>query len=251
MDYRYAGPLIAIGLLLVSAATVYGAWAIPIAWLGCDLTAVGCAYLGKGHRIFGKSVDGKLALWSRLFFLPYFALASALWHVVRIVSEERACNLVQENLVIGRRLLPREIPNRFVNYVDLTAELEDPAVIRSLPGYLAFPILDASAPDAESLRRAVQRLRPGMTFIHCAQGHGRTGLFAVALLLSTGAVKTATEGLALVQRARPGIRLSPEQRRCLDRYAALISRAQGGVGASESAASSAGTRSLNTASNSP
>jgi protein-tyrosine phosphatase len=138
---------------------------------------------------------------------------------VRIFSREQAYNLVCEDLVVGRRLLPREVPDDFVNYVDLTAELEDPAAIRRGPGYLAFPLLDASAPNAESLRAAVRSLRPGSTFIHCAQGHGRTGLFAVALLLSSGAVQTPEEGVALVRSARPGIRLSPDQRRCLKLYA--------------------------------
>lgn len=163
-----------------------------------------------------------MPLWSRVLFLPYFVLSSAVWHAARIFSREPACNLVWEDLVVGRRLLPREVPDEFVNYVDLTAELEDPAAIRRSPGYLAFPILDASAPDPERLREAVRSLRPGATFIHCAQGHGRTGLFAVALLLSRGGVQTAEEGLALVQSARPGIRFSPEQRRCLEGFARLI-----------------------------
>lgn len=216
---RYAVSLLALGLILVSAVTIYGARGLPFVWLGCDLAVIGCAYLKGGHRIFGKNSEGCVPLWSRILFLPYFVLSSTLWHATRIFSREQAYNLVQEDLVVGRRLLARELPEEFANYVDLTAELEEPLAIRKLPGYLAFPILDASAPDPERLRAAVQGLRPGATFVHCAQGHGRTGLFAVALLLASGAVRTIAEGSALVQSARPGIHFSREQQRCLEAFA--------------------------------
>lgn len=219
---RYAVSLLLLGLILISAVTVYGAWGLPFAWLGCDLLVIGCAYLKRGHRIFGKDGTGCVPVWSRILFLPYFILSSAIWHAARIFSREQAYNFVREDLVIGRRLLARELPEEFANYVDLTAELEEPVTIRRLPGYLAFPILDASAPDPERLREAIQALRPGATFIHCAQGHGRTGLFAVALLLSSRTVRTIAEGSALVQSARPGIHFSREQRRCLERFARLV-----------------------------
>ena len=219
---RYSGSLIALGLVLVSSLAVYGAWGLPVAWLGGDLIVIGCAYLKHKHRIFGKDCSGCVPRWSRIFFFPYFVLSSGIWHAARILGREQAYNLVREDLVVGRRLLAREIPDDFANYVDLTAELEDPVAIRGLPGYVAFPILDASAPDPESLEAAVRSLRPGATFIHCAQGHGRTGLFAVALLLASGEVRTIAEGSALVQSARPGIHFSREQRRCLERFSSLV-----------------------------
>ena len=219
---RYAGSLIALGLVLVSSLAAYGAWGLPIVWLGGDLIVIGCAYLKRKHRIFGKDGSGCVPRWSRVLFFPYFVLSSSIWHAARMFGREQAYNLVREDLVVGRRLLSREVPDDFANYVDLTAELEDPAAIRGLPGYLAFPILDASAPDPESLKAAVRSLRPGATFIHCAQGHGRTGLFAVALLLASGEVRTIAEGSALVQSARPGIHFSREQRRCLERFLPLV-----------------------------
>jgi hypothetical protein len=39
-------------------------------------------------------------------------------------------------------------PSGISNYVDLTAETEDPAAIRQAEAYLAFPILDAGVPEA-------------------------------------------------------------------------------------------------------
>ena len=118
----------------------------------------------------------------------------------------------------------RDLPSyqragEFDNYVDLTAEFAEPAAIRKSPAYRSFPILDGAAPSPEALRAAVAGLRPGRTFVHCAQGHGRTGLFALAVLLSSGVARSVEDGLRLLRTARPGIRLSRDQRRCIEVYA--------------------------------
>jgi protein-tyrosine phosphatase len=155
-----------------------------------------------------------------VLFLPFLLFVGAVWHIVRLVSREPAQNEPTDNLVIGRRLLPREINGEFANYVDLTAEFQEPQAIRNAPNYVSFPILDGAAPDSRAMREVIDRLRPGRTFIHCAQGHGRTGLFALALMLRTGCVKTAAEGLERLRAVRPGVSLSAAQQRCIDEFAA-------------------------------
>src|SRR5207244_2126500 len=126
--------------------------------------------------------------------------------------------------IVGRRLLPGELEGEFINYVDLTAEFAEPFAIRKSAGYVSFPILDGSAPDPESLQEFVNRLRPGRTFIHCAQGHGRTGLFALAIMLKSGAVRTVAEGLEKLGAVRPGIRLSAVQLKCIEEFGSPPSR---------------------------
>jgi protein-tyrosine phosphatase len=156
-------------------------------------------------------------------FLPLLALTTAVWHLVRLLTREMAHNSVTENVVVGRRLLPSELTREFDNYVDLTAEFAEPSAIRRRFGYVCFPILDGGAPTPEALREAVGRLRPGTTFIHCAQGHGRTGLVALAVLLTSGAARDIEDGLQILRAARPGIRLNPDQQRCIDRFAEELS----------------------------
>jgi protein-tyrosine phosphatase len=106
-------------------------------------------------------------------------------------------------------LLPFELEDEFHNIVDLTAEFSEPPSIRSSPFYRSFPILDGGAPTPEALRAAVASLRPGRTFVHCAQSHGRTGLFALAVLLSSGVARSVEDGLRMLLAARPGIRRFP------------------------------------------
>jgi hypothetical protein len=217
MSHRHL--LILLGLVLIPIELVERGWMLLAVWMGGDFLILGIAHARGFHRIFGKRPDGSLPLWSWLVFLPLLLYTSAVWHIFRMASLESAQNVITEDLVIGRRLLPGEIKGEFVNYVDLTAEFPEPVAIRWRDGYLSFPVLDGSAPRPDALREMMNRLRPGKTYVHCAQGHGRTGLFALAVLLKSGDVQTIDEGLEKLRRVRPGINLTAIQRRCIERFA--------------------------------
>jgi protein-tyrosine phosphatase len=131
--------------------------------------------------------------------------------------------MVSDRLTVGRRLLAREGLDGFANYIDLTAEFSEPRALRARPDYVAFPILDASAPSPEQLYATISNLRTGKTYIHCAQGHGRTGLFAAALLLSNDDVGSVEEALSFLVKARPAIRLNDTQLSCLTAFATMLS----------------------------
>jgi hypothetical protein len=217
MSYKYT--LTLIGLILIWFGLVErGWWLLPI-WLGGNFLILGLAHWRSSHGIFGKRPDGTISFWRRVAFLPLLAYTAAVWHLMRICSREQAQNMVADNVVVGRRLLPPELEGEFVNYIDLTAEFAEPSAIRLLPSYSSFPILDGAAPTPYALRRAVACLRPGRTFIHCAQGHGRTGLFALAVLLTSGVVLNVEDGLRMLTTVRPAIRLNSDQQKCIQMYA--------------------------------
>jgi protein-tyrosine phosphatase len=218
---KHAVLLVLLGLALTTMGVAQGGWFLISVWFGMNFLLVGLAHFGKWHRILGKRSDGTLPLWSWLVFGPLLLYTSAVWHLLRLLNREPAQNTVTTDLVVGRRLLPSETQEHFENYVDLTAEFVELARIRNSEGYICFPILDGSAPDPGALRDALKELRPGKTFIHCAQGHGRTGLFACALLLASGKARSVDEGLSMLQNVRPRVRLSRAQRACLDQFAAM------------------------------
>jgi protein-tyrosine phosphatase len=188
-----------------------------------DFIILGMAHARGWHRVFGKKDDGRLPWWSWAVFLPLFAYSGLIWHLLRIFSREPRVNRVTDQLVIGRRLLGSEPPGEFANHVDLTAEFQEPSAFRKQASYLCFPILDAAAPSVGELHRAVALLKPGPTFVHCAQGHGRTGLFALAVLLSSGEAGSIEEGLALLRKVRPGLRLNAAQMGCITLFARRLS----------------------------
>ena len=184
---------------------------------------IGCLfYLArKGDQPTGdaNSPRGGIALKAKRYNQASVSEDKIEGEIDRAIRGEPARTAVTDHLVVGRRLLRSEICETFDNYVDLTAEFIEPSAIRCSPGYCSFPILDGSAPTVEALHAVVNSLRPGRTFVHCAQGHGRTGLFALAVLLSSGAAKAAEDGLQLLRAARPGIRLNRIQRQCIWNYA--------------------------------
>jgi hypothetical protein len=190
-------------------------------WLGFDFIVLGIARIRGFHRIFGKRFNGQMPLWSWLIFLPLHVGTLTVWNVARLLSQEPAFGSVTEHLVVGRRLLASETAGNFDNYVDLAAELPGPSIVRRSSAYFSFPIIDGAAPAAESLKQALVKLGPGRTYIHCALGHGRTGLFALAMLLKSGEVATVEEGLRRLRAVRPGIRLNKDQAACIKAFAKL------------------------------
>jgi hypothetical protein len=217
MSYRHL--LTLLGIVLIVLGLVEQGWRLLAVWLGCDFLILGIAYRRGAHRVFGKRPDGSLPLWSWLLFFPLFIYTTTIWHLVRLFSREPAHSAVTEQLVVGRRLLAFELDGEYDDYVDLTAEFSESSVIRHSPSYRSFPILDGAAPTPEALHAAVSSLRVGRTFVHCAHGHGRTGLFALAVILNSGIAKSVEDGLRMMSAVRPGIRLNREQQRCIQIYA--------------------------------
>lgn len=216
MSYRHL--LVFLGVILVALGLVERGWFLAIVWLGCNFLILGIAHARNAHGVFGKREHGTLPLWSWLLFLPLHIYTVGIWHLIRLFNREAAYNAVSEKLVIGRRLLASEFKGEFENFVDLTAEFSEPYVIRRLSSYCSFPILDGAAPAPEALGAAVAGLKPGRTFIHCAQGHGRTGLFSLAVLLHSGATDSVEAGLQMLSAVRPAVYLNKEQRNCIQIY---------------------------------
>ncbi len=214
-------------LFLVLAATMlllafqFGGWYFTLMYPALSFAIVAIGYLGAGPRVFGKQLNGKRSLVATFVLFPYLLLTLATWHLVRFVSREPAVNCVDPDLFLSRRLLRDEIPSEVKAVIDLTCEFTDPTF--ACDNYHCFPMLDASCPTADELNEIAQRILtlPKPVLIHCAQGHGRTGLVACAVLLVAGRASTHKEALALVQSVRPGIELNAMQRKTLELFSQL------------------------------
>ena len=103
--------------------------------------------------------------------------------------------------------------------LDLTCEFTESIAKWPSVSYLGFPMLDGSGATAEQLRTLAAEITkmPSPVLIHCAQGHGRTGLVAAAVLLASGKAQTAEEAIAMIQSVRPGVELNRMQRSLLEK----------------------------------
>lgn len=222
---RYAITLCVLGAAWLAYGLLQGGWFLIAAWLGTNFLLLGIAHAKCWHAVFGKGMDGTLPLWSWLLFLPLHLLTYIAWRAVFMLTRAPATSEVTPQLVVGRRLLASEFANLadrgVANVVDLTAEFQEPSVIRQHSAYRPLPILDGSAPDARSMYGFVQSLRPGLTYIHCAQGHGRTALVAAAFMITSGIASDEVEATKMLKTVRPRVRLNRCQRACLREYLQL------------------------------
>jgi protein-tyrosine phosphatase len=188
--------------------------AAALVWLAASFVWVAVAYFGLGARAFGKRADGTLSPIAVVALAPYLLLTWGLWHAVRATSREAPWHRVSDRLIVGRRLLPNELPDDVSNVIDLTAEFFEPRAIREGTTYLAFPILDAGTADEEAFAELARTIAsfPGVTYLHCALGHGRTGTMAAAVLVASGEEASAESALSRLRELRSGLDLSPNQR---------------------------------------
>ena len=121
-------------------------------------------------------------------------------------------------------LSPRELPGEIDTVVDLTAEMWEAAEIRATHRYLARPILDGHVPDDTALVALVGEIEAlaGSVYIHCAEGRGRTGMLAAALLIARGRAPDLSTALNLGRQRRPSLRLSASQAALVERVSAEL-----------------------------
>jgi protein-tyrosine phosphatase len=223
---KYAITFFLLGILMSFYGTQRGGLWHVMHWPAVSCFALAVGYAGLGPRVFGKRLDGSIPAWSKLIHLPFLLYSWAIWHIVRSISRENPTDQVVSDLIIGRRLQTSECPTDIEHYIDLTAEFEDPEAIRKSSQYMSMPILDGDVPTNRTLRDAVSKVRDGVAYVHCAQGHGRTGLFALALLAARGHIRSVEEGMELIQRVRPDVRLNSAQMQFAHRFIAAPGAAQ-------------------------
>lgn len=209
---KYALVMWFMGAGLFAGGFVYPASSVLWFWAGLSFSVVGGGYAGLGPKVFGKTENGKLAIPNKVILLPFLAYSWGIWHVYRLLNREEAISEVSDDLIIGRRLLSQELPADIDVVIDLTAEFDEPSGIRSHPGYRSFPILDAEVPSAAVMSPFLESIPEGRVYLHCAQGHGRTGVVALCLLFHQGRIEDVEEGLKKLRKARPGLGLNRKQR---------------------------------------
>jgi len=193
-------------------------------WVAANFMLVGLAYLGLGPRLFGKRPDGSTSLRSILLLALYLFAIDTIWRLRRLLSPTPPFQELIPGILIGRRLFPREYPASVDCVVDLACELPEFRKVTRLKRYVSFPILDGHVPKIPDLLDLIARIDdiPGTVYVHCAEGYGRAGMVAAAILLARGLAHDPEEAIRSVQRTRPGVRLYRAQRRAVAQVARAL-----------------------------
>lgn len=233
-QWKYAFVFLSLGMACVLAASQHSLWWLQLLEINTGLAfgGVGLAYAFIGPRAFGKHPDGRLPLWSHAIFWPYFALNTfSLWLFHR-AQRENAFDEIAPNLWLGCRLWTsdaKHFAQPIQSTLDLTSEFGEASFLRS-QSYRCLPLLDTTAPTLEQLRVGVHWIETqrenGPVYVHCALGHGRSGLFVLAWLLHTRRAASMETGLEQLRAVRPGVGLHPGQLQVLREFVQELPRHQ-------------------------
>ncbi len=189
-------------------------------WGGVSLSLIGLGYSGMGPNVFGKRLDGTMSPLNVILLLPYLFFARVTWYLRRFLSKEPCCNEIAPGVWLGRRPVAQDLPDGVTMVVDLTAEFEAIDAVKSVSRYLCVPTLDGCAPADREFLIVLEELAnwQGPVYIHCAHGHGRSAIVAVALMKVRGFASSVDEALSMVQKIRPKVNLKGPQRKLLDKW---------------------------------
>jgi len=201
-----------VAILLTFAGIKHGGWYLVCLWPAVSFAIVATGYLYFGPIVYGKSKSGTLSLLNLLVLLPYLLYSCSVWYAARLFKRESAYDQLNDNIYIGRRLMGHELPPNIDHVIDLTCEFTEAKQLRSVD-YHSFQILDGFVPPTDHLRRWVAHgaTLSGTIYIHCAEGHGRTGLFAAVLLVTLGHFDNVNDALEFIKSKRPLVRLGSRQ----------------------------------------
>lgn len=216
--------LMVISIILVQRGVVVGGYIyyVPmIITLWCAMAAglLSTAYQANDYSAIGKIDSGEQLWYGKLSFIPYLIPLWIRQFLITRCTKEPAYNELIAGVFIGRRLSKAsQLPEGCTTIVDLAAEFPEAKSIRKLSGYRSFPILEASVRSKEELCDFIKTLPESGIYIHCGQGHGRTGFFAAAFLLCRGVARTLEEAEAMLVKARPRLKLRKSGKAVLSQY---------------------------------
>lgn len=142
-----------------------------------------------------------------------------MWRLQIQVSDEPPFHKIENlDIWVGRRLLPKEMPEEIDMIIDLTSEFPK---IDSTKSYINIPLLDGINPPrsiVKSVKQVAEKIKKEKLkiYIHCAQGHGRTATFTSLLLVELGLAENPLGGYEKVREARPKAKVSSSQKRFLE-----------------------------------
>jgi protein-tyrosine phosphatase/membrane-associated phospholipid phosphatase len=221
---RRVGSYYLTGMFVVASLAVwFWPWGALLIWPMVSLGIAAAAYFGAGPGIFRKH-DGRLP-WTTWWALGPVLLGQ---EISRLCYRRqcRAWNELTPRVWMGGVLSEKEaaaaIRQGVTAVVDLTAEFSEPAPFRSVI-YKNIPVLDLTAPTVNQLEKMAafieEQARSGVVYVHCKIGYSRTAAAAAAYLRRAGTVRTVSEAIDLLRRARPTMVVRPEVMTALHAFA--------------------------------
>ena len=185
----------------------------------CYWCAVSCVLMSTAYffqcpkLVMGKTsgtIFGAMIFILNLPFLAFYWLVWLLRHAFS--SKPPVCRIGDTNVSVSQYPIFRVPLDQYDVIFDLTAEM--PAIYRVRGKYVAIPNLDGVPLSQWDVPLEIDRNQ--RILVHCAQGRGRSAVYAAMLLKKLGYVSDADTACQWLKQSRPVVHLTKAQRRQLD-----------------------------------
>jgi hypothetical protein len=189
MIYFFVATLLALMVLFLYDKSFIAVFFIT--WLIIALLKVGKAYLNTNAR-FLKRNDGTISPMNKIICLPYILTCKIIRRL--FCKNENILTEVFPNFYIGAAPDSRTVQSinmdKRIKVIDLTAEVEERKIIRTISDYYSCPMLDiASWNESETaaildlITKIYASLDTGeKIFVHCLMGYSRSMYIATMFL---------------------------------------------------------------------
>lgn len=192
-------------------------WSLLAIWLGVGIMAGGAAIVLEAPEIYCKHpFSGILPNGIWIYLGGWLVIYRGVWLLKQafcLRKNDRMFDLIDDRLILGR--LTWELPAvegqpEVDMVVDVTCEWSETPVLRSIPNYMLFSVVDTTRPPIDETVRValavvkhLQDPNGGSVYLHCANGYGRSAVVAAAVLLASGRCTTPEDAMALICLKRP------------------------------------------------
>ena len=204
--------LILLAYLLFLLATESNPYVYILIWPAINMCVMAIAYIfNKPSLILGKKEDGSINIFLLALNLPWLIFTWLIFKLQIWLSKERfSDNISGTKIWLSRRPTDKDDLTSFDTIIDLTCEFVKDKTDKN---YQCYPNLDGNIlKNLPNLRKI--NLEHNI-LIHCANGHGRSALFASILLKQIGIEESTQSALKKIIQSRALAKPNKSQKKWL------------------------------------
>ena len=214
--YAFVFVFSAVCFALIGKTVPYWFLSLLCFWCVVSSFLMTTAYLfQQPFFVLGKSP--KRSFFALIFVLnfPFIVAYWMLWILRHGFSKNDPVNRIKDtNISISQWPIFGVSPEKYDIVIDLTSEM--PAIYPVSGKYISLPNMDGVSLCRWDIPLEFDRNQ--QILVHCAQGRGRSAVYAAMLLKELGYAATADIAYELIKQSRPSVHLTHAQLKQLRRY---------------------------------
>ena len=213
--YAFVFIFTAVCFTLIGRTVPYGLLSLLCFWCVVSALWMTVAYLfQQPFLVLGKSPKRPFFALILMLNFPFLVAYWLLWIFRHGFSKNAPVNRIKDtNISISQWPIFRVSPEKYDVVIDLTSEM--PAIYPVSGQYFSLPNLDGVPLCRWDVPSDLENRQ---ILVHCAQGRGRSAVYAAMLLKELGYTSNADIAYEWLQQSRPSVHLTKAQLKQLRYY---------------------------------